>query len=86
MSRSRRKSICRKMRNPFMKNQANRRVRRFTKELSNGKEYKKLFCSWMISDYGCFYASQREFQLWLNDGGPWDRVRSIVEFRVFMSK
>ena len=30
---------------------ANRRVRRYKGDISNGKDYKKLYCSWDICDY-----------------------------------
>lgn len=33
------------------KRQANKKVRRYKKGLSDGKAYKKLFCSWEIHDY-----------------------------------
>lgn len=34
----------------YGKRQANKKIRRFKGELSDGKEYKKLYCSWNIHD------------------------------------
>lgn len=38
-------------RNPYCKNQANQKVRRYKKYLPNGKTYKKLYQSYNISDF-----------------------------------
>lgn len=54
MSRSRRKPWI-KDHVPGGKRQANHKVRR-TKDIANGKSYKKVYDSWSISDWK-FYAS-----------------------------
>lgn len=35
----------------IQKKWANKKVRKYTKEIENGRSYKKLFCSWNIHDY-----------------------------------
>lgn len=35
----------------FAKRQANKLIRRYKEEISNGRHYAKLFCSWDICDY-----------------------------------
>lgn len=53
MSRSKRKTPGWKDRSPFMKNIANRRIRRksIDYDMANGSNYKKETCSWDISDW-----------------------------------
>ena len=51
MSRSYKKSPVMADRNPYCKKQANKRVRKYLKDIANGKAYRKLYCSWNISDY-----------------------------------
>jgi hypothetical protein len=41
----------------FAKNQANRRIRK-TKEMPDGKFFKKLYSSWDICDYKCFWTGE----------------------------
>lgn len=53
MSRSTKKPYY-KDRNPGTKTDANRKVRK-SKELPSGKTYKKVYCSYNISDYS-FHA------------------------------
>ena len=45
------------------KRQANKAVRRFKKGLDDGKDYKKLYCSWNIHDYisRCTFEEWKEF-------------------------
>ena len=54
MSRSYKKSPWSGDSGPWWKRQANKKVRRYKKDLSNGKDYKKLYCSWDICDYGSY--------------------------------
>ena len=35
----------------IQKRWANKKVRNYTKEIENGRSYKKLFCSWEIHDF-----------------------------------
>lgn len=61
MSRSFKKvpSIC--DRNPYAKNQANRKVRRIRKDLlANGNMYKKFYCSYSICDFRFLFFSKDE--------------------------
>lgn len=51
MSRSFKKTPGWCDRNPFAKRQANKRVRRFQGPVSNGRWYRKLYCSWEICDF-----------------------------------
>ena len=43
------------------KRQANKTVRRFKKGLDDGKDYKKLYCSWNIHDYIALLKSGKSF-------------------------
>ena len=83
MSRSRKKFPIVKCENSCKvgKKFANRRVRRYKDFIPNGKDYKKLYCSWDICDYYfClfeeevrrrWYAKQKDIQNnvsnWIND-------------------
>lgn len=44
------------------KRQANKKVRRYKGEISDGHEYQKIFNSWEICDY-CFSETWKEYQL-----------------------
>lgn len=46
------------------KRQANKKVRRFHKELSNGKSYRKVYNPWQIYDWYYYYP--------LSDAKRWD--------------
>ncbi len=50
MSRSYKKHLIIKDHDGFSKNQANRKVRR-TKDIPDGKAYRRVYESWKISDY-----------------------------------
>ncbi len=41
---------------------ANKKIRHFKSDISNGREYKKLYCSWDICDYK-FIAFTKEDQM-----------------------
>ena len=51
-------------RNPFMKNQANRRVRKISvnDSIPDGCSYKKYFCSYDICDFKSFDYTERQFR------------------------
>lgn len=51
MSRSFKKNWCSKDNDSKMKKFANRKVRNYDDEIQNGKSYRKIFCSYNISDY-----------------------------------
>jgi len=51
VSRSYKKNPWLKDRNPWAKRMANKKVRRFKKDLANGNAYKKVSCSYNICDY-----------------------------------
>jgi hypothetical protein len=57
MSRSYKKQLGWVDRNPWNKNQANRRIRRKAVEydIQNGNAYRKEFCSWNICDHKSLY-------------------------------
>lgn len=64
MSRSFKKTRGYKDRNPFMKNYANRRIRRksVNYDIANGKAYRKESCSYNICDfYWLHYAGKHRF-------------------------
>jgi hypothetical protein len=56
----------------WAKNQANRKVRHYTKGLSNGGNYKKLYEQWNICDYNSRHYSWRETYDYLIDWFSWD--------------
>lgn len=62
MSRSRKKIAGFKDRNTFMKNYANRRIRRISvdEEIPNGKKYRLYTESWDICDWKWFLYSEQE--------------------------
>lgn len=76
MSRSFKKvpSIC--DRNPYAKNQANRKVRRIRKDLlANGSMYKKFYCSYNIHDFKFLYFNRSDLiKLWWCNK-PWKYER-----------
>lgn len=41
--------------NPWAKRQANKRVRRENMKIPNGKQYRKLYCSYDICDWKSYY-------------------------------
>lgn len=48
----------------YGKRQANKRVRRFKDEISDGKEYRKLYCTWNIHDSVSRYTLNDALQHW----------------------
>lgn len=67
MSRSYKKNVGWVDRNPFMKNYANRRLRRKSaeEEIPNGRAYKKYQCSWDICDFASiYYGGYKEYKYW----------------------
>ena len=66
MSRSRKKVPIFKDQSTrkFGKKQANKAVRRQKEETFKGKEYKKVYCSWNISDYICYYSKEQAIHDW----------------------
>lgn len=69
MSRNVKKTpVCKDQATRSAKRQASKSVRRYTEQLSNGAFYKKVFCSWDISDY-CFRKTlQQEIFQWETEG------------------
>lgn len=68
MSRSYKKTLGHCDRNPFMKNQSNRRLRRLSidETLADGRAYAKLMCSWDICDFRLVHYSESRLRakLW----------------------
>ena len=67
MSRSYRKTLIRKERNPKMKRFANRIIRRKIKNpdftnLKDGGHYRKIFDYWHISDWGYRYDPKTDYK------------------------
>jgi hypothetical protein len=67
MSRSKKKVFGFVDRNPFMKNLANRRVRRTSVEtdIASGKAYKKLTEQYDICDWRFIYYTEVSFKSWV---------------------
>lgn len=65
MSRSYRKPVAKETNKKFFKRVANKKVRR-SKIISNNKWYKKLYCSWNISDYR-FYNEKPIHDIYIDD-------------------
>ena len=76
MSRSYKKNPVFKDNNKGMKKAANCKVHRTKFCIANGNAYRKVFCSYDISDYSiretfaeyCFYAEMRRIQKFLEKG------------------
>ena len=61
MSRSYKKPwIC--DRNPYSKNQANRKVRRYKRKIKDGKSYRKLYNSYNICDYKFYWDKPKSYR------------------------
>lgn len=64
MSRSYKKSpVVKEKASKFGKRQAGKAVRRFNGCIPNGKWYRRLYCSWDISDY----SFRCTFRAWMKD-------------------
>ena len=50
----------------FGKRQANKRVRHYKGDLSNGKSFKKLYCSYDICDYKSLYYDKQGINNWIH--------------------
>lgn len=79
MSRSWKKVYGHVDRNPFMKNQANRRIRQLSIDVavSDGSDYKKFFCSYDICDFKSIDYTEAQFrktQDILKKRGVYDRL------------
>jgi len=63
MSRSFKKNWCSKNNTSGMKKIANHKVRNYDDDIANGKSYRKIFCSYNISDYRstCFGKKKKSF-------------------------
>jgi len=63
MSRSFKKNWCSKNNTSGMKKIANHKVRNYDDDIANGKSYRKIFCSYNISDYRstCFGKENEAF-------------------------
>jgi hypothetical protein len=69
MSRSYKKIGGSKDRNPWMKNYANRRFRRYKGPVQNGGWYKMYTNPYDICDYKIFAYTEKEVQEWIKDFG-----------------
>lgn len=81
MSRTYKKVLGYKDRNPFMKNYANRRLRRLSVEKThaNGKAYKKHTCSYDICDWSWFYFNDRD----LIENAKWEHEHYPERYKSF---
>lgn len=87
MSRSYKKTPGWKGTSSFGKRQANKRVRR-TKDVPNGRSFKKLYCSYDICDWADLYFSKQEIlreagdcvHRWTLQGFPLRRGIPIYRF------
>ena len=70
MSRSYKKTPLWCDSNPWAKNKANRRVRRYKGELSDGSKYKRLYPQWDICDYrfGLYTKGEVDYEIASSDG------------------
>lgn len=79
MSRSYRKFPMRKFNRSGMKKVANRRVRRYKGEIADGKDYKKVFNSWDISDYCWFKTKEDAINEWYKD--QYDIINNVNSWK-----
>ncbi|WP_127497369.1 hypothetical protein [Paenibacillus glycanilyticus] len=84
MSRSFKKSpACTDHHTPgtsWAKRQAAKAVRRFTDEISNGKWYRKLYCSWNICDHRFYETKQQAIHEW--ETSKWPRKQNMTRDEV----
>ncbi len=94
MSRSRKKTPIGKDSGSkkWAKRQANKKVRK-TKGLFSGKDYKKLYESWDINDYICYYSRAEAIEDWYREeqddkfpGWRHNKYRSLEEWLVAWEK
>lgn len=80
MSRSFKKHPMYCDRNPYMKNQANRKIRRNKKEAFNNSSFKKVFESWEIKDYYFRGMTKTEIRRkWKNDPDSFYRCKTLKD-------
>lgn len=87
MSHSRKKFPGFVDRNPFAKNQANRRVRRFKGEVGDGGWYKKNYDQWDICDWSHILWTNRRIQNYDKDQRMWNKgpfCKSSYLYRLYM--
>ncbi|MFA4132578.1 MULTISPECIES: hypothetical protein [unclassified Brevibacillus] len=72
MSRSYKKTpVCKDEATRFTKRLASKAVRRYKDTLSNGKHYRKVFCSWIICDYRFYEPLQKAIHDWEKSPYEW---------------
>ena len=65
--------------NKCLKNQANRRIRRYQGEISNGRKYRRFLDSWEICDYYDITSFEKYWQICLKHHNWWTSFRGIKE-------
>lgn len=71
-----------------MKRYANKTVRQHNAEISNGKEYKKLYCSYNIHDYVCYWPWSKAKQEWKEGKNSWltENFPTLKQFYLYWKK
>ena len=68
------------------KRQANKTVRKFKNKIKNGKDYKKLYCSWNIHDYISRYTWVEAKKEWEENSYLREKYATLKEFYKYWSK
>lgn len=80
MSRSMKKTpVCKEYGSRWSKRQASKAVRRYTEDIPFGKCYRKIYCSWNISDWRFYTPYAQAFKEWETTGSTWRRQVSFQE-------
>ncbi|MHA6533868.1 hypothetical protein [Paenibacillus sp. BAC0078] len=58
----------------WAKRQASKAVRRYTRGISDGKWYRKVYCPWNIRDYSFYKTRQQAIHEW--ETSDWRKLRT----------
>ncbi|MEK3901698.1 hypothetical protein [Paenibacillus sp. FSL R7-0179] len=87
MSRSFKKTpVSKDQANPWIKRQASKAVRRYTLDIPCGKSYRKIYCSWDISDWRFYTPYLQAVKEWETTGKTWRKEVSFQEMALSWAK
>ncbi|OMG00428.1 hypothetical protein [Paenibacillus sp. FSL R7-0337] len=87
MTRSVKKTpVSKDQANPWTKRQASKSVRRYSRDIPYGKYYRKIYCSWNISDWRFYTPYLQAVKEWETTGSTWHRQISFEEMALSWAK
>lgn len=87
MSRSVKKTtVSKDQANPWTKRQASKAVRRYSRGIPYGKFYRKIYCSWDISDWRFYTPYLQAVKEWETNGRSWNRPVSLQKLTLNWNK